>query len=81
VSEHTSTPKTFDDYLRAAQAKDAASMAELASLFALEKSECVAALVQIARGRTDCGRPLGGEVSRQIARKSLVKIGVDFHGI
>lgn len=35
----------------------------------------LAALRQIACGRKDCGRPLAGEASRQIAREALVKIG------
>ena len=35
----------------------------------------LAALRRIARGRKDCGRPLGGEQARQIARAALVKIG------
>ena len=33
------------------------------------------ALAEIARGRPDCGRPLGGEKSRQIARQALTERG------
>jgi len=34
------------------------------------------ALSRIAVGRTDCGRPLGGETARQIARIALIESGL-----
>jgi hypothetical protein len=34
------------------------------------------ALSEIAVGRTDCGRPLGGETARQLARNTLIEIGL-----
>lgn len=40
--------------------------------------EMFSALREIARGRPDCGRPLGGEVARQIARRTLLGIGEDW---
>jgi hypothetical protein len=36
------------------------------------------ALSKIARGRPDCGRPLGSEDSRQLARTTLVEAGLDW---
>ena len=36
------------------------------------------ALIAIARGRSDCGRPLAGEVARQASRRALTAIGVDW---
>jgi len=36
------------------------------------------ALAEIARGRTDNGRPLGGERARQIAREALLDRGRDW---
>jgi hypothetical protein len=39
------------------------------------------ALMRIAQGRTDCGRPLAAETSRQIAREALVKAGVSWLGL
>ena len=41
----------------------------------IEHSAAIEALAAIARGRSDCGRPLGSETSRQIARMTLVAIG------
>ncbi|HEY6030477.1 MAG TPA: hypothetical protein VIU44_07940 [Gaiellaceae bacterium] len=38
-------------------------------------------LAKIARGRDDCGRPLGGEVSRQMARDVLVESGLDWNHV
>lgn len=38
----------------------------------------IEALVEIARGRRDNGRPLGGEDARQIARKALVAMEIDW---
>ena len=40
----------------------------------IEHSAAIEALASIARGRRDCGRPLGGETSRQIARMTLAAI-------
>lgn len=37
------------------------------------------ALAEIAKGRTDCGRPLGGEVARQLARKILTEQGLGWN--
>lgn len=37
----------------------------------------LAALQRIARGRSDCGRPLSGEAAREIARQALVESGND----
>lgn len=39
------------------------------------------ALCLIALGRVDCGRPLGGETARQIARDVLIEIGVDWNEV
>ncbi|KKM39532.1 hypothetical protein LCGC14_1564380 [marine sediment metagenome] len=36
------------------------------------------ALVEIARGRKDCGRPLGGQVAMQVARVALKNMGYDW---
>ncbi len=36
------------------------------------------ALSKIARGRDDCGRPLAGEKARQLARDTLVELGLDW---
>jgi hypothetical protein len=33
-------------------------------------------LGKIARGREDCGRPLGGETARQMARDVMIECGV-----
>lgn len=37
-----------------------------------------AALAEIARGRTNCGRPLAAEKARGIARKALVAAGMEW---
>jgi len=37
------------------------------------------ALAEIARGRTDCGRPLGGETARKLARRTLLAVGWDWN--
>ena len=36
------------------------------------------ALIRIARGRTDCGRPLAAETARQEARAALVRLGISW---
>ena len=36
------------------------------------------ALAKIAQGRTDCGRPLAAEDSRQLARRTLLAHGLDW---
>lgn len=36
----------------------------------------VDALVAIARGHRDCGRPLAGEYARQLARVALIDLGL-----
>ncbi len=36
------------------------------------------ALVKIAKGRSDNGRPLPAETTRQIARRTLIDIGLDW---
>lgn len=38
------------------------------------------ALAIIARGRTDCGRPLAAEVARQTAREVLSRFGSGWGG-
>lgn len=37
------------------------------------------ALGAIARGRTDCGRPLAGETARLLAREAFVESGLDWN--
>lgn len=36
------------------------------------------ALSRIAHGRTDNGRPLGGETARRLARDALIALGMDW---
>lgn len=36
------------------------------------------ALSKIARGRTDCGRPIAAEAARQLARGALTDLGLDW---
>lgn len=38
----------------------------------------ISALSKIANGRTDNGRPLAAEISRQLARVTLTSIGVSW---
>lgn len=38
------------------------------------------ALYEIAHGRLDCGRPLGGETARQLARTTLTGLGCNWAG-
>jgi hypothetical protein len=40
------------------------------------QTELILALRAIARGRTDCGRPLNGEAARQVARRALNECGI-----
>ena len=35
-------------------------------------------LGRIARGRTDCGRPLAGEKARQLARGAMIDLGLNW---
>lgn len=40
----------------------------------------IEALIKIAHGRTDCGRPLPAEDARQEARSVLVRLGISWGG-
>lgn len=44
-------------------------------------NEMAVALSKIALGRTDCGRPLGGEDARQMARGVLIALGLDWNRV
>lgn len=41
-------------------------------------NEMAVALSKIARGRDDSGRPLAGEAARQLARGTLIDLGLDW---
>jgi hypothetical protein len=38
----------------------------------------IQALIAIARGRADCGRPMSGEDARQLARRALTHRGISW---
>jgi hypothetical protein len=44
----------------------------------VDKTILVKALTQIARGRTDNGRPLGGPKAQDVARTALTNVNLDW---
>ena len=44
----------------------------------IENEAATYALSLIAKGRKDCGRPIAAGVAQQIARETLVALGVDW---
>jgi phage-related minor tail protein len=59
-------------------AQVAAAAAVGATRIAVDADDFFDALAKIAQGRTDNGRPLGGEDARQIARQVLISRGYDW---
>jgi len=43
-----------------------------------ENRKLATALQRIARGRSDCGKPLAGAAAREVARAALIGTGNDF---
>lgn len=59
-------------------ARQAAIRAIEADMLATRTQAFIDALREIARGRTDCGRPLAAEVAREKARKVLISYGINW---
>lgn len=56
--------------------REEAAVAAVIATYQEDLAHCKEALRTIAGGRHDNGRPLGAELSRQVARKALTDLGV-----